>query len=302
MPCYAPLKGWRSNVASDSGKRRIVFKPQDAYTDLGTVTVPCGQCIGCRLTKSHNWAIRCMHEASLHEHNCFITLTFNDQHLNDKGTLVKRDMQLFIKRLRDRIKPIKIRYYHCGEYGDKNDRPHHHALIFGYDFPDKLFWRKRDDMKYYTSNQLDDLWRDPDTGQSLGYCVIGEVTFESAAYVARYVLKKQTGDGSKIYKDKGIIPPYTTMSRRPGIAREWIEKYHEDVYPHDYLVIKNGIKAKPPRYYDDFYADLDKEDMESIKEQRKKRAEENAHDNSDHRLMTKNKCRQSKVKLLKRTL
>ena len=151
--------------------------------------VPCGQCIGCRLERSRQWAIRCVHEASLHTDNCFITLTYSPDCLPSDGSLNHDDFQKFFKRLRKHIAPKKIRYYMCGEYGEdlqqpsKLGRPHFHACLFGLDFDDKQLYIVRDDVKLYTSATLEKIW-------GKGFVTIGDVTFESAAYVARYIAKK----------------------------------------------------------------------------------------------------------------
>ena len=163
MPCYYPLHGYRAKVKEPSGKRKIVFNPKYGIQDE-TVDIPCGQCIGCKLERSKNWAIRCVHEASLHQDNSFITLTYNDEYLPENGQLVKKDYQDFMKRLRKQHG--KVRYYYCGEYGNQYDedgeqitktyivngkekqvptigRPHFHACLFGMDFPDKELWTVR---------------------------------------------------------------------------------------------------------------------------------------------------------------
>ena len=178
MPCYHPLLGYRSSdINPETGKRSIVFTPLDSCGI--TVTIPCGQCIGCRLERSRQWAIRCMHEAQMHDANSFITLTFNDQYVNSDRSLVVSDFQKFMKRLRKAVSPQKIRYYHCGEYGEQTARPHHHACIFGYDFPDKKLWQIKYGNKLYRSDFLEKLWSDPETGESFGYSAIGDVTFDS---------------------------------------------------------------------------------------------------------------------------
>ena len=117
MACYTPLKGYRSTELTKNGKRKIVFNRNHGFADL-PVTVPCGQCIGCRLERSRQWAIRCTHEASLWEKNCFITLTYNDENLPKDGSLDVTHFQKFMKRLRKKH-GAGIRFYHCGEYGDK---------------------------------------------------------------------------------------------------------------------------------------------------------------------------------------
>ena len=132
VACFHPLKAWRSHYVNPAnGKRGITFSISKAYTDL-PISIPCGQCIGCRLHKSRMWAVRCAHEMQMHEDNCFITLTYNAEHLPAPETLLLRDFQLFMKTLRNK-NGAGIRFFHCGEYGDKLARPHYHALLFGHD-------------------------------------------------------------------------------------------------------------------------------------------------------------------------
>ena len=208
------------------------------------------------------WALRCVHEATLYTDNCFITLTYNNDNLPDHNSLNKSDFVKFMKRLRKKFKDRKIRYFHCGEYGEKYGRPHYHACIFNLDFYDKKIWTVRDGIPLYTSDVLDSIWQK-------GYCTVGDVTFESAAYVARYLLKKITGDNAllhyavnvdastgEIYHPNGEIITrqceYTTMSRRPGLAKGWYENWKDDVFPSDFVVVR-GKKMKPPKYYDGLY-------------------------------------------------
>ena len=180
MPCFHPITAYYSRVENPSGKRSLVFNSDKALVDV-PMQVPCGRCIGCRLDRSRSWALRCVHEASLHEQNCFITLTFNDENLLDNSGLKVSDFQNFMKRLRQKIAPRTVRFFHCGEYGEKFSRPHHHACLFGYDFPDKVLFRKTSSGNLYTSELLSSLW-------PFGFSTIAAVTFETAAYVARYVL------------------------------------------------------------------------------------------------------------------
>lgn len=289
MACFYPLSGYRSKSGRNSnGKWPVVFNPSDGYVDM-PVTIPCGQCIGCRLERSRTWAVRCVHEASLYDDNCFITLTFNDDFLDPRGSLVKKDFQKFMKRLRKRFGD-GIRFFHCGEYGEINKRPHHHACLFNFDFPDKQIFAEKRGIRLYTSKILQELW-------PYGFSTVGDVTFESAAYVARYILKKVTGDDADKHYD-GRLPEYNTMSRRPGIARDWIEMFYKDVYPHDYVVIRDGIKCKPPRYYDDVYDDLTS-NMGDIKRKRKIRIARKGGD-SYERLRVKEECVKVRLKKLKR--
>ena len=141
MPCYHPIKGFRSReVNPGTGRRPLVFNKKDGFEDL-PVEIRCGQCVGCRLDRSREWAIRCVHEAALYDDNCFVTLTYNDENLPDPPSLVVRDCQLFMKKLRRRYEPKKIRFFLCGEYGEMNRRPHYHAILFNHDFEDKVLWQ-----------------------------------------------------------------------------------------------------------------------------------------------------------------
>lgn len=235
MGCYHPLPGWYSRTRTETGKRGIVFNPRDGIP-CRPVSIPCGKCLGCRLEYSRQWAIRCMHESKCHETSSFVTLTYDDNHLPRSGSLRPEDYTLFMKRLRHKF-PL-VRYFQCGEYGERLQRPHHHAILFGVYFPDQRFLKSRKDTRLYTSNMLEQIWQQ-------GQCTIGAVTFDSAQYVARYTMKHM--QGSDHYQ--GRVPEYCTMSRRPGIGATWIDRYRNDVYPHDEVIVK-GLATRPPRYYD----------------------------------------------------
>ena len=199
-----------------------------------------------------------MHEASLHKEKSYITLTYNNENLPQYGSLVRRDYQLFMKRLRKHYEPKTIRFYQCGEYGEKLGRPHYHACLFGHQFQDLEFFKTINGFPLYTSETLKKLWPQ-------GNHLVGSLTFESAAYVARYILKKQNGKNKNdhyqnIDQDTGEIsikiPEYTTMSRGgrsgKGIANGWYKKYSTDVYPSDQVIVR-GRSCRPPRYYDNQY-------------------------------------------------
>lgn len=261
MPCYSYLHGFEARSKTADKKRTITFRPSSSIRQK-PIDLPCGQCIGCRLERSRQWAVRCMHEASLYTDNAFITLTYNDQNIPPNGTLVKEHFQKFMKRLRKSIAPKPVRYYHCGEYGEKLQRPHYHALLFGHDFEDKKFFSSKNNNSVYTSDSLSKLW-------PYGFSVSGAVTFDSAAYVARYVMKKVTG-ARAIEHYQGRIPEYTTMSRRPGIGKGWYEKYKTDVYPLDRVVVR-GNSTRPPRFYDYLLGLEDRAQFELIKIQREEK-------------------------------
>lgn len=303
MACYKPITAWYSKEVNATGKRSLVFAPKGALQPDDPIEIACGQCIGCRLERSRQWAIRCIHEASLHENNCFITLTFSPEHLEKREnpwSLDVRDYQLFMKRLRKRYGD-KIRFFHCGEYGEKHARPHYHACLFNFDFPDKELWRVVNGNRLYISKSLSELW-------PFGFSTIGDVTFESAAYVARYIMKKVTGDLAEDHyktiiadEETGEIieeierkPEYTTMSRRPGIGKEWFEQYETDVYPSDFVVI-NGKKMRPPKYYDKLYEQTRPYEYEDLKALRVENALQHSDNNTDERLAVREKVQQLKL-------
>jgi len=245
-----------------------------------------------------------MHEAQMHEQNSFITLTYDNAHLPSDRSLHYRDFQLFIKRLRKRFTGRRIRFYMAGEYGEKLGRPHWHACIFGLSFDDKKLWRRSPSgANLYRSQDLELLW-------PFGHSSIGDVTFESAAYVARYIMKKVTGKNAEehyteIDPESGEItkrkPEFTKMSLKPGIGYEWYKKYTSDVYPHDYVVVR-GKKVKPPKYYDKNYKIENPFEFDELLYFREKSAKLNYEDNTPERLLVKEQVTQAKLQKLKRNL
>lgn len=232
----------------------------------------------------------------MHQSNSFITLTYNEKNIPDDGSLDVRHFQLFMKRLRKKI-GCPIRYYHCGEYGASLGRPHYHAIIFGYDFPDKRVWKttkkKSQEIKLYRSAELEQIWQ-------YGYSSIGDVTFESAAYVARYIMKKITGEDAASHY-QGKKPEYTTMSRRPGLAKNWYDRFECDVYPSDFVVMR-GQKMRPPKYYDNLYEIVSPADFVRLKQKRKANAEKHVDNNTNDRLLVREAVTKQKMKRLPRSL
>ena len=182
MPCLQPLRGYPVKSGRDpvTGKWQLTFKRSEGYEDLA-VDVPCGKCLQCRLDQARTWSLRCLHESKLHEHNCAITLTYSDEFLPEFG-LDKRGIQNWFKILRNRIG--SVRYFGCGEYGSKYQRPHYHIMLFGYDFPDKKLITNHGGSRHYDSPLLRSLW-------PYGHSTVGDLTPQTAAYICRYVLKKQ---------------------------------------------------------------------------------------------------------------
>lgn len=302
MPCYHPLQAFYS-LRSD-GKKHIMFSNtladmyQKGIKPSGdALSIPCGKCMGCRLERSRQWAVRCMHEASLYEDNCFVTLTFDDEHLlkccND-GSLDRKHVQNFMKRLRKKFSDRKIRSFYCGEYGDKLGRPHYHLLLFNLDFPDRKYYKSVAGFKYFNSEILSSIW-------TFGHAVIGDVSFESAAYVARYCTKKVTGKAADDYY-KGKLPEFAQASLKPGLANEWFQQFGmSDIFPLDECVVR-GVKCKPPRYYDKLLEAVDPALLEQVKERRVKRAEKQVKDNTYDRLLVREKCQEARMKQLVRTM
>lgn len=294
MPCYRPLKGYRaSRVNPETGRRAIVFNARDGMIDM-PVDLPCGQCIGCRLERSRQWAIRCVHEASLYERNCFITLTYNDACLPTDQSLNVKHFQDFMKRLRFKF-GAGIRFFHCGEYGEQFSRPHYHACLFNFDFDDKEPIHKEFTIGEYTlfrSDTLDELW------EHKGFGSIGEVNFETAAYVARYITKKVTGDRADAHY-QGRKPEYTTMSRRPGIGKGWFERYTTDVFPHDRVVLR-GKEMNPPKYYSRLFEVAYPSDFGKVKRKRKELGKELSAREPETRLSVREEVHELRFKQLKR--
>lgn len=293
MVCYHPIHAYRSRAGRNpkTGKWPIVFNIKNGYEDL-SLDIPCGQCIGCRLERSRQWAVRCVHEASMNTVNSFLTLTYNNENLPVDRSLHKEDFQKFIKRLRKKFTGTKIRYFYCGEYGELLNRPHFHAIIFGFDFSDKELWSVRDDISLYRSSTLEKLW-------PYGFSTIGDVTFESTAYVARYVTKKVTGDEADSHYC-GRLPEYCNMSLKPAIGRSFYEKYSSDIYPMDKCVVRNGLISRPPRYYDNIYDLTNHESFVKIKAKRKANAILHAEDNDIDRRYTKEVIKLGQFKKLVR--
>lgn len=301
MPCYHPLHAYKDKH-EDPYKIKITFKRSNSWRGE-KIDLPCGQCIGCRLEKARQWAVRCMHEAQCHENNCFVTLTYDDRHLPGNKSLQLKDFQLFMKRLRKKF-GSGIRFFHCGEYGEELGRPHYHALLFNIDFEDKKAFSQSNGFKTYTSEILSSLW-------DKGFAVIGDLTFESAGYVARYSLKKVTGQKAEAHYN-GKKAEYATMSRRPGIGKKWYEKYKGEVYPLDRVNIR-GFDSKPPRYYDGLLQKEDPSTMMLLKIKREESAGKKfvedylsngkkvvESDMSDRRLQDKETTKLSQIKMLSR--
>ena len=257
-----------------NGRTLVHYRAEKMIKEEDFIEVPCGNCIPCRLEYSRNWANRCYLESLCHDHTWFITLTYRDEELKfgEKGlpTLENDALRKFMNKLRTKLGfNQNIRYFGCGEYGDaKGERagfnPHYHIIVFGapitdltIDHPDMskesikgkypIFRRnnKKGDPVYW-SQTIYDCWKK-------GKVEIEEATWNCAAYVSRYVLKKVKGCGKIIYDRLGIVPEFIRMSNRPGIGAEYLLEHKDKLLDLDYLCVKNtkGVQTShPPRYFE----------------------------------------------------
>ncbi len=264
MSCTNPLYAIRlPAVNQKTGKQRIKIlprRPGDDYFSLcvrhgksNVLALPCGKCPSCIESRAKSWAIRCLCEASLYDRSCFLTLTYNDKCL-PKG-LCKRDLQLFIKRLRDHHPELKVRYFGCGEYGEHTHRPHYHLIVFGYWPLDAKFQCfTSTGGSFYSSKELQAIW-------PFGFISVGECSYASCAYVARYCQKKLKNPDSK---------EFTIMSLKPGIAAEYFETHMEKIYKYDAIFGNFGrsLRHRPSRYFDKLLERCDPSYFQLIKDDR----------------------------------
>lgn len=335
MPCYSPLKGYK-----DGETGGLVFKSNGTQEPM---EVACGQCVGCRLDRSRMWATRIVHEASLYDDtygNSFVTLTYRDKELctphqlansrhipdswslsvperDENGKQVKQShFQAFMKRLRKKLAGQRIKYFQCGEYGSicrhgidltlvscplcNLGRPHHHAILLGVQFGDLKAYAVQRGTTRYTSETLERLW-------GHGFVDVGTVTKQSAGYVARYCLKKITGDQAaghyqRITEQGEVIalePEYASMSN--GIGRAFFEKYRSDFFPSDEVPVPgHGVQRGMPRYYDELNEQLDPEEHEEVKARREQYRRDHEEEYESHRLMAKYNVKKAQVANLKR--
>lgn len=294
MACFHPLAAWKTS----DGK--VVFR--ETADSVVSLFLPCGRCNGCRLERARQWSIRIMHEASFYEDNSFITLTYRPECVPPFGSLRYEDFQDFMKALRHKFGPT--RFFMCGEYGERFNRPHYHAGIFGQAFrADRKFWRTSPaGFRLYRSPTLEKLWPH-------GNSEIGDLTRESAAYMARYTFKKVTGEpAEKHYEavdfETGEVsrrkPEFCRMSLKPGIGAKWFDKYGKDAYNFDRVVVK-GVAGKPPRYYDTLLERSDPEKLEQVKFEREVKARLGALDNTDERLAVRETVSNARLRYFRRS-
>lgn len=319
MGCDFPIPAWRSDVRTSTGKRSLTFNPKHAVdSSTGKLEIPCGQCMGCRLEKSREWGVRIMHEAQMHDYNCFLTLTYDPEFLPPSGSLDKKHLQDFNHRLRKyaaREHGRKFKFFACGEYGENGTiRPHYHSCVLGFDFPDRSFFKNGPSGDpIFTSETLTDLW-------GMGHCTVAQVSFRSARYVAGYVRKKITGERAKEHyyrvgvdgQRHEVLPEFALMSRRPGIGAGWADKFRGDFAQMGATIINGESVPKPngdgrvvvdghlmpvPRFY---RQRLEPAYQEYLTRKGRKAATAHKDDRTDARRYVKREVRNARLGLAKR--
>lgn len=293
--------------AGEGAGLRFLPREQAARAHL---ELPCGQCPDCRLAYARDWAIRCLHEAQLHEKNAFITLTYNPEHLPRDLSVDVEEWKRFAKRLR---KAGRIfRYLAVGEYGDENLRPHYHALLFGENFDEERTCVKIDPengMRTYHSASLEKAW-------PFGFAELKDLHPSNVNYVSRYAMKKVLGSSAKakelreqrykrVSETTGEIwqvkPEFAVMSRggkgkgKGGLGSQWYEKFHTDVFPGNFVVMK-GKKTAVPRYYKNKLKKQDPELAQKLKVRASKAPAGFGNERTHERRLVKEKVTETRVK------
>lgn len=348
MTCFKPLVGVKYKLGGKDYFKvfpNLYEPPPERYDWFEQFPIPCGKCIGCRLDKSKQWADRLMMEWQESDSACFLTLTYSNEFLEERYKdrkkkeyldvntgeilpspyqydLCKEDIQDFMKRLRryvDYKHGKKVRFFACGEYGDKNNRPHYHIILFNYDFSDcrTPLYRDKNGYQHYVSDKLYDhlTWKDSKSLWKYGICDIANVSWSSCAYVARYVNKKLYGDSSELYTIMDYVPEFSLMSRNPGIGRKYFEDHIEE-YENGSIWIpdpnKGAIEVTSNKYFErliseDPFIDEDyKIERKKIRAERSKAREKARLEKSKLSYLDQNavdlKHKENVVKSLKRSL
>lgn len=210
------------------------------------ISVPCGMCSECVRSRALNWSFRLVNEAKYHSNNYCITFTYDDDNLPLNGSLVKDEISRFNKKLKMYLKrngyDSTFRFFGCGEYGDKYKRPHYHVIYFGLPLFDLVFTCVKNGVIYFDSPFIRHVW-------NKGHISISEFSERAATYVSSYVNKKI----GKLHIDDNTIPPFTIMSRNPGIGSQVLadKKFLDKIDSKDYKFFENGFAFNLSRYYID---------------------------------------------------
>lgn len=282
MSCNRPLIAVRGDLLP-SGKYKYTpicrydASLMDKYPD--GIKIPCGKCAGCRAEQARSWADRMILELDHSKKAVFLTLTYDDDHVPIKYqcttgestmTLQKRDLQLFMKRLRKHYKDKELRMYACGEYGKTTQRPHYHMILYGVDLSDfgELDYRGHNELNqpYWSSSMLQyDIWKN-------GFCLLAPVSWNTCAYVARYVKKKDWNQLQSDFLDRTKEPEFSVMSRNPGIGMYYPVEHPDFAEKSLYHVgDSNGaVEVHFPKAFLDYLEKNDPDKFLELKEQRSK--------------------------------
>lgn len=253
MKCYKPKP-----VLIKQGERIRFLKWTKFMAEYNHQLIqwlPCGNCENCLLKRAKEWGERNYLESLSWQNKWFITLTYNDDNLKwklGKPQLVRKDVTLFLKKIRN--KGQKIKFFGSGELGTKTRRPHYHYIIYGLEINDLEVYKKNKSSYYYTSKWLNEIW-------GLGNALIADFSTETASYIARYTIKKKN------------IMEGEFLNQSNGIGKKYYQENKNDIYKYDKIAIKNnkGVYwAKPPRYYDKLYEKEEPDKYLEIKKMRMK--------------------------------
>lgn len=312
MTCYNPIRACYSKSGyARTGKKDIHLVLHETYDENGKlvkdekwklneasfphalyeyINLPCRTCVGCRSDNAKMWALRAYHELTCHKRNCFITLTYNNESkyaIEDPLCLYSlryKHFQNFMKRLRKEFPDEHIGYIVSGEYGCKDGRSHWHAILFGFDFPDKKEIYRSKGFPHYKSETLERLWsiydRDSDIYFPIGFVDLCDVDYDCCSYVAQYVFKKLDNlkahpiidydeDGEPIYlEDKA--PPIVRTSKNPAIGLTWFNKYGDNAVEKGFCVNPKTkcSKVKTPAYYYSKFEQRRPDDYKKLNDER----------------------------------
>ena len=284
MVCYHPLHAFKDGLTKDGNQHYKITSNKvksvsydketghwymssnpDEYYNSDYIDIPCGNCIGCRIDYSRQWALRCVLESYYHEATMFLTITYDDDNVphssyvddltgevKDVLTLNPDDFRNFMKRLRYYYKTYydkELRFYACGEYGSQTLRPHYHAIVFGLKLDDlRLVKQSGTGNNLYESPLVSKAWKK-------GFVLLSESNFDTCAYTARYVMKKRKGKDADEYGKFNIVPEFVRMSRNGGIGLQYYNDHKHEIYEHDEIILADGKKFKPPHFFDKMYAE-----------------------------------------------
>lgn len=193
--------------------------------------IGCGKCTACRINKREEWSMRCLHELDDHQHSIFVTLTYDEYNIPSGYTLKKKHLQDFIKRLRYYLEPRKIKYFACGEYGEKSYRPHYHAILFNVGF---------DDIEY-----IKNAWSFCDWSTQTH--AFGEANIKSIRYCSKYIDKSYSGKIKKqFYDDHNLEIPFKLQSK--ALGKNYALKIKDRINKLFEITVQ-GKSMPIPRYY-----------------------------------------------------